>query len=87
MKEPVRISDYSAKFGDHRHSGSGDIIIFLANPPDQSTNWLYGLEPLKISHHSTKFGSHRHCGSGDNGVSLSCDLARPCGKTVMWLYG
>ena len=57
------VSYHPAKFGGHRHSDSGDIIILVLQ--DQSVMLLYGWEPIKVSYHPTKFGSHRHCDRGD----------------------
>ena len=29
--KPIKVSYLSAKFGGHRHSGSGDIIVFVCH--------------------------------------------------------
>ena len=63
------VGQYSAKFGGHRHCGSGDVmVLFVMWPlrsPDQRVIWLYGWEPLIASHHSTRFNGHRHWGIRD----------------------
>ena len=63
----MKVSYHSGKFGGDKHSGSGNIIVFVCHVTMQdhvSVIWLYGLELLEKSHHPTMFGILRHCGNG-----------------------
>ena len=77
-QDPIEVSFHPAKFGGHRHSGRGNIMVFvchvtnafslsrdLARPSDQRVKWLYRQEPIEVSYHPAKFGGHRHSGRGD----------------------
>ena len=55
----IKVSYNSTKFGGHRHSGRGDIMVFLCQVTFQD-------RVIKaISDHLKKIGGHRNCRSGD----------------------
>ena len=65
-QEPIKVSHHPAKFGNHKHSGSGDVFSLscdLAGPCDQRVMRFYGWEPL-IGHHPAKFDDYSRCGGG-----------------------
>ena len=63
------ISDYHAKFGDHRPFGRGDIKVSINHlttwPHGQRARWHHGWDLVIISHRLVKFGGHRLCEIGD----------------------
>ena len=64
------ISNLLAKFGGHRHCGSGDTLFLIWQRISldymlKSLCEFMGGMPLTESHHPTTFGCHRNCGSGD----------------------
>ena len=79
-------SYHSAKFGGHRHCGSGDIsLVCHAILRDQviKASCDFMVRSL-LSHHSPNFGCLRHCGNGDIMVfTLSGDIARPRDESFM----
>ena len=53
--EPVKVSQHPAKFGDHRHSGSGDIMVLICHVISQGhvMNWSYELKGRNPSRKAT----------------------------------
>ena len=65
----LMISHPPAKFGGHRHCGSGDIFlicqVILQYHLIQEPCDLIGRSLEKIIQHPGKFGGYRHCGNAD----------------------
>ena len=53
-QETIKVSYHPAKFGVHRHSGSGDIIFLVCQVTSQGQ--------VMVSHYPAKFITHKHCG-------------------------
>ena len=69
MQELIKLSYNLAKFGDHGHSGSEDIMVLVGHVIPQD-HMIQVQETLLVkafmeNHHSIKFGGHRYCGNGD----------------------
>ena len=69
---------HSAKFGDHRHCGRGDIMVLvcyviLQNHMIRGSCKYKDETPLGKSISPAKFGGHTHCHSGDKMV-LVCQM-------------
>ena len=79
----LKLSHHPAKFGRHRHCGSGDVFNLsrdLGRLHDYMVMCLYGQKPIKVRYHPAKFSGHRHSGSGN------IDLGRPRDQRVMLFY-
>ena len=63
----LNVSLQPGKSGDHRHCGSGDIMVLLCYVilKYHVTKGLSNVGVLKVCQHSAKFGGHKHCGSRD----------------------
>ena len=72
------VSHHLAKFGGHRHCGSGDLVVLvcLAKRCDERVKLLYGQKSIKVSYHYAKFGDYGNSGSGD--MLLICHVIMAC---------
>ena len=58
------VSQHIAELSDHRHCGSGDILVLVCHFISQYHLTKESCDFMK-SHHPPKFGGHRYCGSRD----------------------
>ena len=81
-------------FGGHRHSGGGDIMIFVHCGSGQSCDFM-GRSPLRWATilqvwwpYPVWYNDLYQAGiTSYNDFSLSSDLARPHGQRIIWFYG
>ena len=65
-QEPIKISYDPAKFGSHRHSDSGDIVVLVCHVTWQdqviarSCHFMI-QEPIKLIYDPVKFDGHKQC--------------------------
>ena len=65
----LNVSNHPAKFGGHKHCGSGGKMalvcqVILQDHVTKGSN-NNELDPLRLSHHPVNFGGYMHCVSGD----------------------
>ena len=68
-QELIKTNYHHIKFRDHRHSGSGDMVVLVCHVILQN-HVIKGRSPhrqesIKVGYHPTKFDGHRDSNSGD----------------------
>ena len=89
-QERIKVDYVPAKFGDHRHSDSGDIMVLICHIISQDHlikgSWDFtGWSPSRLSYQSAKLGDHKNCDSRYIFYSLSLDLEVMTSPVPVWL--
>ena len=79
---------YPAKFGGHRHCGSGDtmaLVYHVILKEHMTKRWNNSMGRINVltSHHPNKFSGHRHSASGDIMFEVGHLIKGSCEK-VWW---
>ena len=69
-QKAITISCYSVKFGGHKHSGSGKIMLLVCPVILKDHVITLWVGSPHVNNHLSKFGGHRHCGSRHNVFSV-----------------
>ena len=65
--EPLKECPKLARFGGHRHCGSGDKRVLRVFVQDHLAKGLSNLwvRVSQVNYHPARFGTHKNCGIGD----------------------